>query len=209
MNISDYYGFWEPSHLGPRAELDETYYTQLWRGAEVLKTTYKTEERNGKLFLLLKENGLRYTKTSGPYATIKECYFEGDTFTVLENFPISGDSTDTYKRTNNNRYGNFEIVDSDYLPLLEGIWSCDSAVLKIQKNQLYFGYDKKDLNQSEGLPFTVLKCRYNDEISLHHINPSVDILHNYSRIIFRDNRLYATIPVCDAPSFEQVFVKKN
>ena len=207
MNISDYYGFWEPSHIGPRAELDEIYDIQLWRGSEVLKTTYKTEERNGKLYVLLGETELRYTKTSDPYATIKECYFEGDTLTVVENFPISSDSTDTYKRTKNNRYGNFEIADATYLPLLEGVWSCGSAMLKIQKDKLYFGYDKDDLKHSEGLPITVLKCGYNDEISIHHINPSVDMLHNYNRIVFRDKKLYATIPVCDAPSFEQVFEK--
>ena len=63
MKISDYYGFWEPSHIGPRAELDEKYYIQLWRGAEVLKTTYKTEEQEGKLRIILDEAGLRYTKT--------------------------------------------------------------------------------------------------------------------------------------------------
>ena len=207
MKISDYYGFWEPSHIGPRAELDEKYYIQLWRGAEVLKTTYKTEEQEGKLRIILDEAGLRYTKNSDPYATIKECFFEGDTLTVLENFPFSGDSTDIYKRTKNNRYGNFEIVDAKYLPFLEGTWSDGSSLLKIKNNKLYFGYDKNDLKHSEALPITVLKCGYNEEISLHHINPSVEILHNYSSIILRDNKLYCTIPVCDAPSFEQIFEK--
>ncbi len=207
MNIKDYYGFWEPSHLGPRMELDETYYIQLWRGGEVLKTTYKTKEQDGKLFIYPDEAGLRYTANSNPYATIKECFFEGESFTITENFPISGDSTDTYKRTKNNRYGNFEIADAEYLPFLEGIWSSGSAMLKIQENKLYFGYDKEDLNHSDALSITVLKCGYDDEISLHHINPSVDMLHNYNRIVLRDNKLYATIPVCDAPSFEQIFEK--
>ena len=193
--------------MGPRVELDEKFYIQLWRGAEVLKTAYKTEEREGRLYILPEETGLRYAKGSEPYATIKECYFEEDTLTVLENFPFSGDSTDTYKRTNNNRYGNFEIVDAEYLPLLEGTWSCGSAMLKIQDNKLYFGYDKEGLNHSEALPVTVLKSGYSKEIFLHHINPSVEMLHNYYRIEFRGNKLYATIPVCDAPSFEQVFEK--
>ena len=207
MNIKDYYGFWEPSHNGPRVELDEAFYIQLWRGAEVLKTTYKTAEREGKIYIYPDETGLRYTATSDPYATIKECFFENDTLVVIENFPISGDSTDIYKRTKNNRYGNYEIVDIQYLPFLEGIWSCGSAMLKIQKDKLYFGYDEDSLKHSDALPITVLKCGYNDEISIHHLNPSVEMLHNYNRIEFRDNKLYATIPVCDAPSFEQIFEK--
>lgn len=203
MDIGNYYGNWQPSHVGPRAELDETYYIQLWRGGEVLKTKYKTKEQDGKLYLLLEENGLRYMPGGEPYATIKECFFEDDALTVIENFPISGDSTDRYLRTDQNRYGNVDIVDEEFLPKLQGYWSNGRSFLKIDGNMIYQGYSK-DACDDEA-PFTVVKSRYDSEIRITHKNPTVEGVLHYIRVVFKDNKLYATVMVCDGPSIEEIF----
>ena len=176
-------------------------------GGEVLKTTYETKEQDGRLYLLLEENSLRYTKDSEPYATVRECYFEGDCLVISEFFPISGESTDQYKRTNNSRYGDADILDIKNIPDLLGVWSCGSAFLKITTDRIFLSYEKGKFSKKNALPMVILRTRYNGEVRIAHADPSKDGIFYYIRMVYSPGQICATVPVCDAPSVTEVFKK--
>ena len=51
----------------------------------------------------------------------------------------------------------------------------------------------------------MVKSRYDSEIRITHKNPTVEGVLHYIRVVFKDNKLYATVMVCDGPSIEEIF----
>ncbi len=205
-------GAWEPNYLGPRVEIKGKKLIRLWRGAPVLTTSFSVKKDGERLVLTLKENGMRYTDDSAPYAEIKECYFENGVLTFKDFFPISGESVEELRKTENGRYGNVTVVDKEILPALRGTWTevtsdPDSkwkTRFKFSGSRMYFGFGD-DLNNS----VEIVCVRHNSypEIKIIDKDPSKDGVGHFGQISFRGDTLSTYIPVCDAPSVEMTLKK--
>ena len=198
------YGAWEERGvIGTRIEIDKKTVTVLWRGAPVLVSGYSVKEDGGKLTLVLEKNGMRYEHSTSDYATVTELYEEDGKLTFKELFPISGPSQTLLTKTENNRYGNYDVVTDECLPLLAGSWKDDRGFyeLTFRKDVLTIRGEKKKI--------VLLKNRsYPSEIIVHAEDPSADMIDGLTNIVLRGDMLYATIPVCDAPSMELRFTKQ-
>ena len=198
------YGAWEERGvIGTRIEIEKKTVTVLWRGAPVLVSGYTVREDGEKLTLILKQNGMRYEHSTSDYAAVTELFEENGKLTFRELFPISGPSETVLTKTENNRYGNYEIVTNECLPLLAGSWKDDRGFyfMTFNKDILSIGGEKKKI--------VLLKSRnYPSEIIVHAEDPSADMIDGLTNIVLRGDVLFATIPVCDAPSLELRFTKQ-
>ena len=134
-------GAWEePGVIGLRIEINEPEIIVLWRNAQVLKTTYKIKQNANEIELVLDRNGLRYENSNSDYAIIKSIIYKENYLELVEDFPISGESVTKLKKTENSRYGNYEIVD-DILKELQGDWKSDDgfAILSFKDDTLSLG----------------------------------------------------------------------
>ena len=147
-------GAYEPSHIGPRVEIEGDNITTLWRGGVTLSTTFKQKKWGDKLLLLLEDNKLKYSYEAQSYAEIKEIYFKKGELTVVKQFPLSGEDTDVMKKTKNSRYGDVTMVTDELLPQIQGEWKSDFAKLR-------FAGDKLMLDKYGGRK--IVGVRYNYE----------------------------------------------
>ena len=196
-------GAYEPSHIGPRAEITGDLLTLLWRGSPTLSAHFTALETGGRVYLKLDENGLRNTPDSDPYATVKEVYFEDGRLTVLEDFPFSGESTEVMERTENNRYGNVTLVTGELLPLVQGSWKSDMLGVPLRFEGDYLvGLTK---TRRVGL-----KRNYEQggRIYIADADPARSNIEGFYNMYIENGRLFATVDVCDAPSIVIEYVKK-
>ena len=205
-------GAWEPKgYIGPRVEIEGTKLLRLWRNSPVLTTEFGVEQAGDRKILVLAKNELAYEGETRPYATVKECYFENGAITFVDDFPFSGESRDTLYPTMNSRYGNVTIVSEEVLPLLQGTWVEDGsdARLIFRGNKLSYGYDSKHLESGQ----TIIAVRPNgdwnrDCVYIINEDPSKSGVGYYADVCYKDGRLTACIPVCDAPALYLTFHKK-
>ncbi len=202
--FSELEGAWEPNYVGPRVEIEGDRFIRLWNGGVVLDTTF-TAERDGDAILLhLADTAMRYTPDDRPYATMTSCRWENGTLTLTDDFPITGESSDTLLPTTKSRYGDVTILD-DVLPLLAGDWEDDTGLsLRIEGDRMLCGGDAAE----------VIAVRYNwdssERIFLIDRDPSRHGLFGFSEVRVFGDSLFATIPIMDAPGpVELVFTKKD
>jgi len=203
-------GAWEPrGYLGPRLEIEGDRLTRLWRGGVVLTTRFTLTQEDGRTLLRLEEKALRYAGSPAPYAAVKECRLEGDAIVMVDEFPITGESSDTYYRTQNSRYGNVTIADDEVLPALAGTWRCRDMdlVLTFRGHTVRCGCGKQATWQTDviavrpnGGPAGV--CYVVDR------DPAKDGVGTFERLTYCGGTLRTCIPVCDARPVELVFEKE-
>ena len=207
--LRDLQGAWEPGHYGPRVEIAGDTYTQLWQAAPVLETRFRTRREGEKLLLLLERDGLRYAGSEKDYARVKAVWLENGALTVLEDFPITGESSEVLQPTRNSRYGNADPAD-ELLPLLEGEWRCDEADMgfRIRDGRLYF--HPEGLGE-QGTPVILLRTR-GDPMStaeLRDRDPAVRGLGMFGRMTLEGNVILAQVFICDGPTRELRFRKAD
>ncbi len=202
--FSELEGAWEPGYVGPRVEIEGDRFIRLWNGGVVLDTTF-TAERDGDAILLhLQDTALRHTPNGEPYATMKSCRWENGALTLTDDFPITGESIDTLLPTTKSRYGDVTILD-DVLPLLAGDWEDELGMT------ISFEGDRM---LCRGRAAEVIAVRYNwdssERIFLIDRDPAKHGLFGFSEVRVFGDRLFATVPIMDAPApAELVFTKKD
>lgn len=199
-------GNWEERGvIGTRIEISDGTVTVLWRNVPVLVTKFKEEREGDATELVLNERGMRYPSDSRDYATVTKLYLEGETLHFVEYFPITGESRTALTRTDNSRYGNYDIVDDKIAPMLQGDWVAD------EYNELHV----KGLRMSrdgETTEFHVLAPRGGSpagEYRIVDVDPSKSGMMEYVNMRFAGGVIRAVIPVCDAPSIELTFIKRK
>ena len=194
MKNVDLNGNWEPNHIGPRIEISGKDITVLWRNSPVLQTKFKTKMVGDRTFLVLKENGLKYSKDSTPYATVDELYYESGRLYIVESFPISGISKDEFTKTENSRYGAYDVVN-ELLPSLEGKWSSEDGytTFTIKGNVL-------DLN-GQKIKICVLKSKSYNSYKIVDEDPShYEMGRGYRQFELFGDEIVTSMIVCDAPT---------
>ncbi|MBR4656207.1 MAG: hypothetical protein IKO68_06465 [Oscillospiraceae bacterium] len=200
-------GAWETKgYLGPRIEIRGRKLIRLWRGSPVLETTFTKEKEEGRLRLKLKNTELRYAGSDRSYATVKECWFADGAITLVDDFPITGESTDVLYPTANSRYGNVTLMDREMLPQLAGKWVSEgtSTVLYFRGGTMEFGYEDTAMHREE---IAVVRNNSDGEIRVIHRDPSRDGVGWFGPLSYRDGALHTYIPVCDAPAKKLIFHK--
>lgn len=191
-------GNWEePGILGTRLEIEDGKLLVLWRNAPVLKTNFTVKKNDdGSYDAILEETGLRYENSGKDYATVTSLRLTGEELCFEKHFPITGPDSERLKRTENSRYGNYEIVDDEILPLLQGVWKGDNDydVMKFKGNTL-------SLDETRSLRVRVLKSKSPslNEYKIVNEDPSVDCVGYYYNVSFNGAELTAYVMVCDAP----------
>ncbi len=202
---SEIQGNWEERGvIGTRIEIIGDNLTVLWRGGPVLDTEFTVEEKeDGSQELKLAKNGLRYEGSSSDYATVTGITFKDGKLVFEEHFPITGPSETVLTRTENNRYGNYEICGSMF-DWLAGSWIDDSGY-----NTLAFNNDTVTVN-GEKIKFVVLKPRWSEkgEYEIRDANASRGLPGGLSSLKTEGDRLTGRINVCDGPSIYLTFNKK-
>lgn len=194
-------GYWEPNHLGPRIEIKGKAIIVLWRNSTVLQTTFSEKIDGDRVILALKNNELKYSYEQKPYATVDELYYQNGYIHIVENFPISGLSTDEFKRTENSRYGAYDVVN-ELLPSLRGEWKSENDwSFTIKGNELtMFG---------EKMKICVLRSKkYPNLYKIVDENPAnYEMLSGLRQFELKGDVITTAIQVCDAPSIDLIFKK--
>ena len=191
-------GAYEPSHIGPRVEIEGDRIIILWRGAPALETTFTVAMQGERAVLSLAENGLCNPTDSEPYAYITEIFFEDGSLTVTKDYRFSGSDTDVYEKTTNSRYGNVTIVTDELLPLIQGSWSDENGFISLTIEGDTLICDKERVQ--------IIGVRYNYEsgerLYIRDADPSRESIAHQRAIYFEGGELHTVIDVCDAPSME-------
>ena len=204
-------GAWEPkNYVGPRVEITGNELVRLWRGSPVLQTEFTAEKQGERTVLCLKKTGLSYEGSSNSYATIRECYFQDGGITFVDEFPISGENSETLYPTQNSRYGNVTIVDEEALLLLQGTWKQADYEdrLKVTGNVMHFGFGKNYTTKTK-----IVTVRRNweqgDRIYVINENPARSEVGCYENMYLEAGILHACVPVCDAKPVMLSFIKET
>ena len=204
-------GAWEPKgYIGPRVEIKGNELVRFWMGAPVLKTEFTEEKQGEKTVLHLEKTALSYEGSSSSYATVKECYVQNGGMTFIDDFPITGESTDTLYPTQNSRYGNVTIVDEMALPLLQGTWKQTDydCRLRFFGNVMSFGLGKNFTDKTKIVTVT-RNWEKGDRIYVINENPARSDIGHYEGMYLEAGVLHAYIPVCDAQPVMLSFIKEN
>lgn len=201
-------GNWEVyATIGTRIEIYGDRILILWRNSPVTDTSFKTEEKDDKIYLILKNTDMKYTKNGKPYATVESLYYDlkDNKLHFIENFPITGLSEDELVKTETSRYGNYKIVDDEILPLLNGTWVDEegSPDLVFYGNTVFCDQKKAKIH--------ILKSNssFNGSYKIAHEDPSkYEILYFYS-LEYSNDTIRAIIPICDAKPIVINFKKKQ
>jgi len=197
----------EPGVIGTRIEIEGDRITILWRNTPALETTFRTKQTDGGLELRLAETGLRNRGDERVYATVTRLLLHDDTLEFERDFPISGPSKDTLKKTELSRYGNVTIVD-EVLNELQGEWvSADGNA--------FFGltFRGNEMTFRDGRKTTVHAVRPNGSpnapIRIIDADPSVYEWHGFGNMTYEDGTVRCSMFVCDAPSVEFVLIRRK
>ena len=146
---------------------------------------------------------MRYTGTSAPYARVKQCFYENGALTFVDDFPITGESTEVLYPTTNSRYGNVELVP-EVLRQLSGRWESGgtSETITIRGDKLLFGYGDCP---KETVRIVAVRSRSTGEVELVDHDPGRDMIAHFCPIKVQGDRLVTGYPVCDAPMVPLIF----
>lgn len=198
-------GAWEERGVvGTRVEIDDKKITVLWRNAPVLETTFKTKTEGDGLKLVLSKNGLRYSGTFSDYAAITELKYVGGQLEMTEYFPITGESKTSLTKTENSRYGNYDVVDA-VLNELQGKWQDGEGSFELE-----FHKDEMILNGRK-TKIHVLRSKDgpDDRYLIADADPSVYELQGFSRFSFDGNTIAGLMTILDAPAPKIVIFSKS
>lgn len=198
-------GAWEePGVIGTRIEIYNSMLTVLWLNSPVLETRFKVKKSGERMEILPKSRGFRYKNDISDYAELKELYYENGTLTLLEYFPITGDSTTKLKKTDRSRYGNYVIAD-EAISELQGTWRDENCFIPLvfKGNVMYLNKNKIKIhllradgeNASEGLRIV-------------DVDPSVYNWDGLFDFVYDGVKITALLDVCDASPIRFVFRKQ-
>lgn len=195
---TDANGAWEERGvIGTRVEIDGRRLTVLWRGGPVLETVFTARESGGCVELVPEKRGMRYAGAESDYARLVSLTLKGDGLIFTEDFPITGISEHTLRRTGNSRYGNC-VPDNSLLPSLSGEWRSDDGIIAftLDGDRLEMcGYTKK-----------VCLLRYgNGRVELADADPANHELFGFTRLELRGDTLCGRMLICDATPPEVTF----
>lgn len=201
-------GAWEPKgYIGPRAEIKGCRLVRLWRGAVVLDTGFAARPQGESVELELAERGLRHAPGEEPYAVVKVCRYENGTLTMVDDFPITGESTEVLYPTENSRYGDAE-EDRKALALLRGEWiGSEGTRLRFRGRTMQCAYGDEPWRCAEQV--VVLRRRSDGEVTVRSRDPAKDMLGFFAPLRWQGDTLATYVPVCDAPSVQIVFTRKD
>ncbi|MBQ7541571.1 MAG: hypothetical protein IJT44_04700 [Clostridia bacterium] len=198
-------GAWEERGvIGTRIEIDGGRITVLWCNTPVLETVFKIQENGGELDLILKKNGLRYAGSAADYATVERIGYRDGALTLCEYFPITGESCTVLTKTENSRFGNYEIADG-VLRELQGTWKTADGLYEIvvRRDELQWNGKKRKI--------CVLRSKSPYEPQGRYLiadqDPAVCEWEGFSRFEYDGGRLTTRLFVCDAPGIDFVFEK--
>ena len=191
-------GAWEPrGYLGPRAEIRGRKLIRLWRSSPVLETGFSTEREDDRLLLKLEKTELQYAGSDRPYASVRACWYKDGALTFVDDFPITGESTEVLYPTDHSRYGNVTIVDREYLPKLRGKWvSNDSSMTLCFRN----GVMEIDHDGSvyRTVRIAVVRNKGDGEVRIINRDPACEELGMFAPLRWQGGTLHTYIPICDA-----------
>ena len=189
-------GAWEERGvIGTRIEIAAPKITVLWRNAPVLETTFREEAREGGVGLRLNQHGMRYEGANSDYAELTDLFFHDGKLEITEFFPITGESKTTLERTENSRYGDYDVCD-EVLKELQGEWKDDDDWYGLR-----FDGDKLIALDAE-TRVTVLRSRSDAPESRRFRvvdrDPSKYHVLHLARLDYVDGELTGSVMVCDA-----------
>ena len=185
-------GAWEERGvIGTRIEIYNKEISIFWQNIEVNSTTYVLQKEDEKLILKLKNNELKH-KDGRVYAIVEEISYNNGKLSFIKNFPITGKNEEVLSKTENSRYGNYEICD-DILKEIKGVWTDGSEYMQIEiKNNVL-----KINGTTQKIHVLKSKSAYDNEYKIVDIDPSVSSIGSFSKLLYKDGKIIAQIFVCD------------
>ena len=198
-------GAWEERGvIGTRIEIEAHRITVLWRNSPVLRTSFREEARDGGVELKLKRGGMRYKGAASDYAELTGLFFHDGKLEMTEFFPITGESKTTLEKTENSRYGSYDVCD-EILKELQGEWKDDG-----DWSTLRFDGDKLVARDGE-TRVTILRSRSEAPESRRFRvvdrDPSKYEVLYFAHLDYVDGELTGSVMVCDAPPHVMRFKK--
>ncbi len=208
-DIAKLAGNWEVRGvIGTRIEIVGNQMTILWQGAEVLKTTFHTQENGQTTELLPAEKGLCNPGASKKYADVSRLYYENGRLHLIKDFPISGLSEDILTPTDRSRYGNV-IVRDDLLASVQGAWKSTDGYSAFRIEG-----DRMTINNETFRIHAVIPARQAsaDGFSVIHQDPAVHHVGFFEEMVFSGDEMIGSLLICDVGihkvSFKRVSEKK-
>ena len=200
-------GFWEERGvIGTRLEIDAPHLTVLWRNDPVLETAFQIAPKGDGVVLLPEHTGLRYSRANEDYAELKELYFHDDCLELVKYFPITGESSETLHRTENSRYGNYDLAD-EILDELQGTWEDAHQLFRLR-----FTDDVLEMDDEQTCVVALRSKNAHTSQQRYKIadaDPAVfSVIHLYS-LDYIDGVLYGQNMICDAPPMQIEFHKTD
>ena len=197
-------GAWEERGVfGTRIEINGSRIVIYWRSSPVLKTTFKTVEKENGYELKLRDDGLRNNLTGPAYATVSELLFSDDRLTFTEDFPISGKSVSNFTKTDNNLYGNCVISD-DLLKKLHGTWKTDDGYheLVFKRNTMSF------TGKTVKIHALIFSGQNSEFFTIANEDPSIRDWEGFTQFQYKNGVISTSMIVLDAPSWPELIFKK-
>ncbi|MBS7263407.1 MAG: hypothetical protein KIG36_07355 [Eubacteriales bacterium] len=199
---SELNGAWEEKGvIGTRLEIDEPNLLVLWRNTPVLKTRFKRKKDGAAVELVLANKGMRYPQAYSDYAQLKSLIYRDGKLEMTEEFPITGESRATLSKTDNTRFGAYDIAD-ELLPQLRGTWKDEKEWFTVT-----FEGDKM-IHNGHDTRIHILRSRYDGRLLVADQDPSHYELEGISRFEYDGTTLRANLLICDAPPTYVVLTKK-
>lgn len=199
-------GAWEKKGvIGTRIEIEGDKLLILWMNSPVLETTFSLTVDGGTAALVLADKGLRYEGDGKDYATVTSLIYREGKLEFTESFPVSGEKKETLSKTENSRYGNYDIAD-EVLDELQGEWKDESGYYTI-----VFSGDEMTLNGKTS-KVHVLKNKSDGSDKPTYLiadqDPAVTEFGGITRPEYRGGRLTAWVIVYDADGVQLYFTKQ-
>lgn len=197
-------GAWEEKGvIGTRVEIKGKNITVLWRNSPVLKTTFSAVEEGGKVILEPAGKGLRYTGAYTDYATVESIVLKDEKLEFKKIFPITGESLEVLTKTQNSRYGAYDIEDG-VLKELKGTWKSDDGRFEIafSGNMFVFENERRKVHVLKPKNATGSTCYI-----IADEDPSQYDFNGFSRPEYSDGVIRMRMKVCDAPQINIVLRK--
>ena len=183
----------EKGVIGTRIEINYPNILVLWRNSPVLKTKFKVKDNK----LILEENNLKYENSESSYAIVTSIILKDDKLEFKENFPITGESITVLSKTENTRFGDYEIVD-EIFKKLQGKWKADNLSSElIIKNDTLILDDKK-------VKAHVLKLSSNNNYKIVDQDPSKYEIFYFDILEYNGENIIGRVMVYDA---EPIIIK--
>lgn len=186
-------GAWEePGVLGTRIEISGKKLVILWRNAPVLETTFRKENKGGSVVLKPVKTSMSYAGDARVYADVTGLEYADGKLTFTEMFPITGESRTVLRKTQNSRFGNYDIAD-EILDELQGTWKDDSGYheFTVRNDTLTLDGKKKKIH--------VLRPKSGGSLIIADGDPSVTEWDGLTRFEYVGGCVRTRMIILDAP----------